>query len=126
MADETPKQIKLTDFGCKEQSLEFYTDLGNKFSQLDHYDRLRLIEIFMKNLFNTDTKLSPIVMRLMMEKLQEIEIKSATWKKMLGDTKISGLSCSKCGNNYPTMTMQMLCEGINGECPHDLVEIEFE
>jgi hypothetical protein len=116
----------LLDYGCTQHPLEFYTDLGKHFSELDHLDRLRVIEVFLKNLFNTDTKLHPVVMRLMMEKLQDIEIQSAKWKKMLGDTKISNLTCNKCGNEYPTMTMEQLCIGVNSECPHDSIEVAFE
>lgn len=124
---EGPEQtFNLTDYGCKQQPTEFYTNLGKQFSELDHLDRLRVVDLVLKNLFNGDVKLHPVVMRMMMEKLQDIEIKSATWKKMLGDTKITGLSCSKCDGVYPTMTLEQLCSGINAECPHDEVEITFD
>lgn len=119
-------KLNLLDYGCKEQSLEFYTELGKYFSELDHLDRLRIIEVFLKNLFNTDIKLHPVVMRLMMEKLQEIEIQSAKWKKMLGDTKIQNLHCSKCNNDYPIMTLEQLCRGVNAECPHNEIDISFD
>lgn len=118
--------FNLLDYGCKQQPIEFYTEIGRQFTEMDHLDRLRVVELVLKNLFNVDTKLHPIVMRMMMEKLQDIEIKCATWKKMLGDIKIVGLSCSKCNNDYPTMTLEQLCTGVNAECPHDSVEVVFE
>lgn len=118
--------FNLLDYGCKQQPIEFYTKLGQQFSELDHLDRLRIIDLVLKNLFNGDVKLHPVVMRMMMEKLQDIEIKSATWKKMLGDQKITGLNCSKCNNPYPTMTLEQLCSGINADCPHDSIEVTFE
>jgi len=124
--EQNEKTINLLDYGCKEQSLEFYCELGKHFNELDHLDRLRVIEIFLKNLFNTDIQLHPVVMRLMMEKLQDIEVKCASWKKMLGDTKITGLSCSKCKNNYPTMTLEQLATGVNADCPHNTIDISFD
>lgn len=123
--DENQETFNLLDYGCKQQSIEFYTQIGRQFANMDHLDRLRVTDLVLKNLFNADTKLHPVVMRMMMEKLQEIEIKCATWKKMLGDTKITGLSCSKCKKNYPTMTLEQLCTGVNSECPHDSIEVTF-
>lgn len=125
-SEQNEKKYNLLDYGCKEQSLEFYCELGKYFSELDHLDRLRVIEIFLKNLFNNDVKLHPVVMRLMMEKLQNIEIKCASWKKMLGDNKISGLKCSKCNNYYPVMTLEQLSIGVNAECPHNTIEVSFD
>ncbi len=126
LENDYKQTFNLLDYGCKEQPLEYYTELGKHFNELDHLDRLRVIEIFLKNLFNTDTKLHPVVMRMMMEKLQDVEIQSAKWKKLLGDTKITNLKCSKCGNNYPVMTLEQLCRGVNAECPHDAIEVSFE
>lgn len=130
-SSETSEEVKqetfdLLDYGCKNQSLEFYTNLGTQFSEMDILDRLRIVDVVLKNLFNSDNKLHPVVMRMMMEKLQEIEIKSAMWKKMLGDTKIVGLNCSKCKNTYPTMTLEQLCVGVNSVCPHDEIEVTFD
>jgi hypothetical protein len=118
--------VNLLKYGCKEHPLIFYTELGKIFNEMDHLDRLRVIDIFLKNLFNVDITLHPVVMRLMMEKLQDIEIKSAGWKKMLGDNKIEGLKCQKCNCVYPTMTLEQLCCGVNAECPHDSIEVKFD
>lgn len=126
MKDVDKQVFNLLDYGCKQQPIEFYTQLGQQFSDMDHLDRLRVVDLVLKNLFNVDVKLHPVVMRMMMEKLQDIEIKSATWKKMLGNNKIVGLKCSKCNNDYPTMTLEQICSGVNAECPHNSIEVVFE
>lgn len=129
MSEETKTELEkvfnLCDFGCTFQSTEMYDDLQNKLSLLDTFDKIRICEIILNKLFDVDAKLHPVVMRIMMEKLQNIEIICAKWKKMLGDVKINGIVCKKCDKMLPEMTLMMFINNVNSECPHD-IEISID
>lgn len=119
-------KINLFQLGCKEQTLDFYSSLGNMVNEMDILDRTRIAEKIIEHLFSKDVNLPPIILALIMEKLQSIEVKCATWKNMLGKTVVKDMVCKKCQNMYPAMTLLQLATGINSDCPHNQVEITFD
>ena len=118
-------KINLEQLGLVKQPVEFYTNLGNTFNQMNLFDRLCMIDLILEHLFNKNIDMSPVLMALMMEKFQSIEIKSATWKKMLGEQVVTGLVCKKCGVEYPKMNMLQLATGINNKCETNHNDIEI-
>lgn len=124
---EEGQQINLEELGVNKQSMEFYKQVGEMFNTLHIYDRLLVVELIIKCLFNKDVSIPPTLMALMMEKFQSIEIECGKWKKMLGEQRVKGLVCKKCGSEYPEMTMLQLATGINNSCEdkHNTVEISF-
>lgn len=119
-------QVDLRQFGCKEQSEEFYLDFQSKYDSMDILDQTRIILCMVNKLFGDDPKLHPLIIGYIMKNLQDVEVHCAKLKHMLGDIKIDDIVCEKCNNKLPQMTMRMFCEGINRDCPHDTVEIEID
>ncbi len=117
--------INFRELGCKEQPTEFYEDLEKKFDCLDELDKSRVLLFLSTKILATEMKMHPLVIMKLMENLQNMEINCAKMKKLLGDTKISSITCKKCGKVIPEMTMLMICQGVNQECPHD-IEIEIK
>ena len=124
---EEEQKIDLLELGVTKQPIEFYKQMGDMFNNLHIYDRLLVIELTTKCLFNKDVSIPPTLMALMMEKFQSIEIECAKWKKMIGEQRVKGLVCKKCNCEYPEMTMLQLATGINNSCEdkHNTVEISF-
>lgn len=119
-------QIDLRNYGCKEQTAEFYLDFQSKYNSMDILDKTRILLCMVNELFTDDPKLHPLIIGYLMKNLQDIEVRSAKMKHMLGEIKVDGITCNKCGNKVPDMTMKMYCEGINRDCPHDSVEVEID
>lgn len=117
--------IDFRELGCKEQPQEFYQDLESKFAMMDELDKSRVLLYLTTKILSEEMRLHPLVIMKVMENLQNVEIATAKMKHLLGDVKVSSLTCKKCGKCVPQMTMKMFCQGVNAECPHDQIEVEI-
>jgi len=87
---------------------------------LDELDKSRVMLFLTTKILDKDITLHPVVIMKLMENLHNAEINCAKMKKLLEDRTVQNLTCKKCGKAIPEMTMLMIGQGVNQECPHDI------
>lgn len=112
------------DFGLSSKPDEFYASVNKLIDEMDDMDLVRCMKYMASNVCKTPRKYPPIVIMTLMQELQRCEMMCAKLKEILGGVVLTGVECKKCGRTLPHMTIMQHLEGVNKDCPHDLVEVD--
>lgn len=122
MADFEGKTF--SDFGLSPKPDEFYSSVDAMIGEMDDMDLVRCMKYMASLICKTPRSYPPIVIMTLMQELQRCEMMCAKLKEIMGGVVLTGAICKKCGNELPHMTIMQHLEGVNRECPHDLVEVD--
>jgi len=92
-------------------------------NELDELDKVRYLHYVSMNLFKNEKQMLIEDIIMTGDLVQKVEIQCATIKKIICDTEIKNITCSKCNNKYPSMLLKYHLAGINKECPHNQIEM---
>lgn len=92
-------------------------------NELDEYDKVRYLYFVSMNLFKEEKKIKIDEMIAIGDLIQKVEIHCATIKKIICDTEIKDIKCSKCNSKIPNMLLKYHLVGMNKECPHNQFEL---
>jgi hypothetical protein len=92
-------------------------------NELDEFDKVRYLHYVSMHLFKEEMNMKVNDLIEIGDLIQKVEIHCATIKKIVCDTEIKDISCSKCKCKYPTMLLKHHLAGMNKECPHNQFEL---
>lgn len=92
-------------------------------NELDEFDKVRYLYFVSMNLFKEEMKIKIEDLICIGDLIQKVELQCATIKKIICDTEIKDISCSKCNSKIPNMLLKYHLAGMNKECPHNQIEL---